>query len=136
MFHGGESLKKFETLIENSIEKKLSIARIIIGDPLITPIEKEFIQELIELLSTIYPEQNLQLCFNNTRVLTREERKNIGYWNGMDKEIIKYVKKFPIFQLEKTTRIKNQAESIIPEIPTKPNAKIAIKISYLNLKYN
>ena len=77
MFDEEEWLKKFETLIENSIEKKLSITRLIIGDPLITPIEKEFIQELIEFLSTIYPEQNLHLCFNNTRELTREERKNI-----------------------------------------------------------
>ena len=45
----------------------------------------------------------------------------------MDKNIIEYVKKCPICQLEKT-RIKNQAESIIPEIPTKPNDKIALDI--------
>ena len=32
VFHEEEWLKKFETLIENSIEKKLAITRIIIGD--------------------------------------------------------------------------------------------------------
>ena len=77
MFYEEELLNKFETLIGNLIEKKLSMTRLIIGDPLITPIEKEFIQELIVFLSTIYPEQNLHLYFNNTRELTREKRKNI-----------------------------------------------------------
>ena len=127
MFYEGEWLKKFETLIENSIEKKLSITRLITRDPVIILIEKKFIQELIEFLLTIYPEQNLHLCFNKIRELSREERKNIlkeahkehlgenktldrakniEYLNRMDKEIIEYVKKFPICQLEKTTRIK------------------------------
>ena len=48
----------------------------------------------------------------------------------MDKEIIEYVKKCPTCQLEKTTRIKYQAESIIQKIrvPTKPNDKIALGI--------
>ena len=77
VLRGEEWLKKIETLIENSIEKKLSIARLIIEDLLITAIEKEFIQELIEFLSTIYSEQNSLLCFNNTRELIRDERKNI-----------------------------------------------------------
>ena len=74
-----EWLKKFETLIENSIEKKRSITRLIIGDLPITPIQKEFIQELIEFLSTIYPEQNLHLCFNNTRELRALHKRTLKF---------------------------------------------------------
>ena len=46
----------------------------------------------------------------------------------MDQDIKDYVKKCPICQLEKTTRIKNQSESIIPDIPLNPNNKIALDI--------
>ena len=46
----------------------------------------------------------------------------------MDKEIIDYVKKCSICQLQKTTLIKNQMESVIPDILTKPDEKIALDI--------
>ena len=46
----------------------------------------------------------------------------------MDQDIKDYVKKCPICQLQKTTRIKNQAESIIPDIPINPNDKVALDI--------
>ena len=39
----------------------------------------------------------------------------------MDNEIRKYVQSCPICQLQKTTRIKNQAKSILPDIPLAPN---------------
>ena len=46
----------------------------------------------------------------------------------MDQDIKDYVKKCPIYQLQKTTRIKNQSESIIPDIPLNPSDKIALDI--------
>ena len=52
----------------------------------------------------------------------REARK-IEIWNGMDEDIKSFVQSCPICQLQKTVRIKNQAESIIPDIPLAPNKK-------------
>ena len=46
----------------------------------------------------------------------------------MDQEVKTYVKKCPICQSQKTTRIKSQAESILPDIPTNPNEKISMDI--------
>lgn len=144
--------KWLSQLIEISTElrdKGYTILRMAINDPLITPLEKETIQTMIEYISTMYAEENFHLCFNNIRELTKEERKAImeeahkghlgehktldqarklGHWIGLDKDVIKYVKKCPICQLQKTTRIRNQAESIIPEVPLKPNDKIALDI--------
>ena len=121
----------------------------IVGDPLFTPIEKEIIQEMMEFLSNLYPHLSFHLCFNNIRELNNEEKlkiikeshanhlrekntidkaKRIGQWLGMDEEIKRYVKSCPVCQIQKTTRIKNQAESIIPDIPLAPNDKIALDI--------
>ena len=52
----------------------------------------------------------------------------IGQWLGMDDEIKRYVKSCPVCQMKKTTRIKNQSESIIPDIPVATNDKIALDI--------
>ena len=41
---------------------------------------------------------------------------------------MRYVKSCRLCQIEKTTRIKNQAESIIPDIPLAPKDKIALDI--------
>ena len=68
------------------------------------------------------------------RVLEREEKINLpprrmkepSEWLGMDNEIKKYVKSCPICQLQKTTRIKNQAKSILPDIPLAPNEKLVL----------
>ena len=46
----------------------------------------------------------------------------------MDREVKTYVKKCPICQLQKTTRIKSQAESILPDISINPNEKISMDI--------
>ena len=46
-----------------------------------------------------------------------EKAKKIELWIGMDQEIKNYVRKYPICQLQKTTRVKNQVESILPDIP-------------------
>ena len=46
----------------------------------------------------------------------------------MDKDLINYVKKCPICQLQKTTIIRNQAEAVIPDIPLAPNEKITLDI--------
>ena len=73
------------------------------------------------------------MCFNNIRELKKKEKKyimkeshanhlgerntlerarKVGIWLAMYKEIIDYVKKCPECQLQKTTRIKNQMESV------------------------
>ena len=46
----------------------------------------------------------------------------------MDNKIKKYVQSCPICQLQKTTRIKNQAKSILPDIPLTPYEKLALDI--------
>ena len=46
----------------------------------------------------------------------------------MDNEIKKYVQSCPICQLQKTTRIKKQAKSILPDIPLAPNEKLGLDI--------
>ena len=110
---------------------------------------KEILQEMLEFLSTYYPYLSFHLRFNNTRELTSDERKSvwqeaysnhlgekntierarrIGHWNHMDSDIKEFLKKCPIWQLQKTTGIKNQAEAIIPNITLKPNDKIALDI--------
>ena len=139
---------KLTWLIEK-IEKKLTIIRLIFGNPLFTPIEKESIQELIEFLSNHIPHLSLHVCFSSTKELTKEEKKKIileahsthlgekntieksrkiGIWHGMDEDIKRFVQSCPICQLQKTVRIKNQAESIIPDIPLAPSEKISLDI--------
>ena len=46
----------------------------------------------------------------------------------MDEGIKRYVKSCHVGQIQKTTSIKNQAESIIPDILFAPNDKIALDI--------
>ena len=78
---------------------------------------KEEKQAIIEAQSTHLGEKN-----------TLEKAKTISLWLGMDNEIKKYVHSFPICQLQKTRRIKNQAKSILPDIPSAPNEKLALDI--------
>ena len=59
---------------------------------------------------------------------TLERANKIGLWLGMDQEIKTYAKICPVCQLQKTTRIKNQAESILPDRPINPNDKISMDI--------
>ena len=59
---------------------------------------------------------------------TLEKAKTIGLWLGMDNEIKKYVQSCPICQLQKTTRMKNQAKSILLNIPLALNEKLALDI--------
>ena len=46
----------------------------------------------------------------------------------MDDELKRFVKVCHICQLQKTTRMKNQAESIVPDIPFAPKDEIALDI--------
>ena len=54
--------------------------------------------------------------------------RQLGEWKNMEHDVIKYVKKCPMCQLQKTTRVKRKAEAIIPDIPIDPNEKIAMDI--------
>ena len=99
---------KLSWIIEENNSKKLTIIRLIFGDPLFTPLQKEVLQEMMEFLSNYYPHLNFHLCFTPTRELTKEEKqaiikeahsthlgekntlekaKTIGLWLGMDNEI-------------------------------------------------
>ena len=59
---------------------------------------------------------------------TIERAKTLGEWRNMEDEIIHFVKKCFIWQLQKTTRIKRQCEAIIPDTPVNLNDKIAMDI--------
>ena len=59
---------------------------------------------------------------------TIEKARKTGIWNGMNEYIKRFVQSCPICQLQNTVRIKNQAESIIPDIPLTPNEKISLDI--------
>ena len=59
---------------------------------------------------------------------TIDKARQLGEWKGMENDIIKFVKKCPVCQLQKTTRIKKRAEAIVPDTPTYPNDKIAMDI--------
>ena len=129
MYNEEDWLYKLSWFIEEFVNKKLSIVRLSFGDPLFTLLEREVIQEIMEFLSNYYQDKNFHICFSTTRELTKEERKQIikeshrdhtgeqntiekakriGVWNNMDQDIKDDVKKCPICQLQKTTRIKNQ----------------------------
>ncbi|XP_033213766.1 uncharacterized protein LOC117170832 [Belonocnema kinseyi] len=101
-------LRKLGQLIEEILSKNLTIIRICIGDPLISPMEKESLQEMLEFLSTYYRENSFSLCFVNTRELSKEEQEAIvkeahathmgeqntlekaqklGHWTNMENDI-------------------------------------------------
>ena len=142
-------LIKLSWIIEEINNKKLTIIRLIFGVSLFTLLQKEVLQEMMKFLQNYYPHLNVHLFFTPTRELTKKEKqaiikeahsthlgeentlekaKTIGLWLGMDNEIKKYVQCCPICQLQKTTRIKNQAKSILPDIPLAPNEKLALDI--------
>ena len=58
---------------------------------------------------------------------TIDKARKLGEWKNMDDVVIKYVKKCPICQMQKTTRIKRKPEAIIPDLPTDRNEKIAME---------
>ena len=139
--------KLFLKITEVNVD--LTIVKFSFGDPLFTPVQKETLKEMVEFLSKYFYDRKFFLCFTPTRELTKEEKetiikeahsthlgemntleraKRIGLWTGMDQEIKNYVKKCTICQLHKTTRIKYQIESIIPDVPIEPNDKIAMDI--------
>ena len=117
-------MNKFGLIIEKILDKKITIVRLQIGDPTITPIGKELIQESHKFTSLLYPENSFQICFTNTREITKEEKNKIikeahsdhlGEQNTLDKaqkleicqnmeqDIAKYVKSCLICPLNKTT---------------------------------
>ena len=70
-------LRKLGWFIDEISNKKLTLIRLIFGDPLFTPIEKEIIKEMMEFLSNLYPHLSFHLCFNNIRELNNEEKLKI-----------------------------------------------------------
>ena len=59
------------------VNRKLIIITLVFENPLITPLEKEILQEILEFLSTYYPNLSFHLCFNNRRELTSDEGKRV-----------------------------------------------------------
>ena len=49
-------IRKLGWFIDELANKKLTIVRLTFDDPLISPIEKELIQEMLEFLSNLYPD--------------------------------------------------------------------------------
>ena len=72
-----EYLNELSWLIEEFGNKNLTIVRLIFGDPLFTPIQKEKLQEMIKFLSNFYLQLNFYLCFTAARELTKEEKEKI-----------------------------------------------------------
>ena len=70
-------LRKLGWLVDEFINKKLTMIRLIFNDPLITPIEKEVIQEMLEFLSNFYPDIQIHMCFSNKRELNKIEKEQI-----------------------------------------------------------
>ena len=54
---------------------------------------------------------------------TIERAKTISELRNMEEVIIYFIKKCPICQQQKTTRIKNQSEAVIPDTPLTPMIK-------------
>ena len=115
-------LIKLSWIIEANNNKKLTIIRLISGDPLFTPLQKEVLQEIMGFLSNYYPHLNFHLCFTPTRELTKEKKqavikeahsthlgeknpmekiKTIGLWLGIENEIKKYVQSHPILHYQR-----------------------------------
>lgn len=146
-------LQYLQNTIKEFTDRKLTLVRIHLDDPLITPVEREELFDMIKYVSTLHPTLKFNICFSNTTELTKEDKlkiikevhgspigqhfgenksiekaKRLGIWRGMEEDIIKYVKSCPVCQLQKTTRITSQAKGLIPDIPLKPNDKIAMDI--------
>ena len=132
---------------------KFTITRYNFVDPTITPLEKLKIQDYLNFLSNKNKEQQFHMCYTPRAQLTRLEKEEIireshgsimaqhfgekktierartqGEWKNMEQEIIHYIKRCPLCQLQKTVRIKRQCEAIIPDTPVNPNDKIAMDI--------
>ena len=65
-------LIKLSWIIEEINIKKLTIIRLIFGDPLFNPLQKKVLQEMMEFLSNYYPNLNFHLYFTPTREFTKE----------------------------------------------------------------
>ena len=57
-----------------------------------------------------------------------EKAGQLGEWKGMEQEIVDFVGKCPICQIQKGIRIKRHCEGIIPETPTNPKDTTAVDI--------
>ena len=85
-----EWLTNLTWIIEEIENKKLTIIRLIFGDPLFTPIEKECIQELIVFLSNHYPiafQQQIQTHYLQTCVVGINMTNNRKRISAIDKKI-------------------------------------------------
>ena len=110
-------------------------------------------KEMLNFLCFKYPDQSFHICYTLWTELTNAEKEEIikkshgsimaqrygenktierartlGGWRNMEEEIIHFVKKCPICQLQKTTRIKRQCKAIIQDTLVNPNDKIAMDI--------
>ena len=72
-----ENLHKLSWLIEVFVNQNPTIVRLIFGDPLFTPIQKETRQEMIAFLSNYHPQLHFYLCFTATQELIKEEKEKI-----------------------------------------------------------
>ena len=146
-------LKLLSLQIQGFLCEKLTIVRLQFPDPTITPLEKFKIQEIIGFLFHLYPALSFHTCYTAMRESTNDEKeqvirkahgsimaqhygenktieraRTIGEWRNMEEEIIYCSKRCPVCQLQKTTRIKNQSEAVIPDTPVDPNDKISMDI--------
>lgn len=131
----------------------MTILRLHFDDPTITTTERIKLKILISFIGYKYPSLKIHTCFNATTELTLDEQQQIikechgsimaqhfgenksiararelGKWVNMELDIIDYIKKCHVCQIQKLQRIRHKSEAIIPDTPVNPNDKIAMDI--------
>lgn len=121
-------------------------------DPTIRPSEKIEIEQFLHFLREEYNDYlNIHCCFSTSELThdrkheiqrkahgsianqhfgeneSIEKARQLGEWKNMETDVINFVKRCSVCQLQKTTRIKMGAEAI-PGTPRDPNDKISIDI--------
>ncbi|XP_033212210.1 uncharacterized protein LOC117169812 [Belonocnema kinseyi] len=152
-FNETEWLKVLDKINKDVMACKLSISRYHFIDPMITSLEKVKIRDYLNFLSHKYEDQQFHTCYIPRAELTQEEKgeiireshgsitaqhfgenktieraRTLGEWKNMEQEIIHFIKRCPVCQLQKTVRIERLYEAIIPDTPGNPNDKIAMDI--------
>lgn len=135
------------------VNKKLGRVRLHLSDPCITVLEKVKFKRLISFFEAKYEHVTFIICVTPNSLLTDQEigdiireshgqtatqhfgefktiqrARELGSWPNMEKEISEYVKRCPVCQLHKKTRIRAREEAIVTDTPTEPNEKIAMDI--------
>lgn len=145
-------LSTLANVIQGFSNRGLTIVRLHFIDPTITPLEKIKLDEFLNYLSN-NTVNKIHVCYSPQSELTQSEKgeilkeahgsisgqhfgeaksidkaRQLGEWRNMENDIIEFVKRCPICQLQKTTRIRRQVEAIIPDTPINPNDKVAMDI--------